>query len=342
MTRPSLSVLVDTYNHERYIEQAIVSVLDQDFPASDVEVVLVDDGSTDRTPEIVRKFVPRVRLLRKKNGGQASAFNAGIAELKGSLVAFLDGDDWFAPGKLTAVVETLQKHPEVAAVGHGYYEFNEETKQTRVCAPPDPKLLHLGTPEAAREAYRGWPFLLMGALTVRREVLETVVPIPEKLLFCADTPITMASMAGSVYVLEQPLFYYRHHADNYFVTAENNAARLKRRYDMTEETYRLTEPILARLNVPPESIAALLYPPWITISRLSLQRFGGNPLNTFRTEMRFFRLHFDNPSIAYRLFKYLFVGSATLLLPPRRFYQARDWYYHRNLARFRERLCKTE
>ena len=89
-----VSVLIDTYNQERFIEKAIVSVLEQDFPASEREIIVVDDGSSDATPEIVRKFAPQVRLLRKTNGGQASAFNAGIPECKGEITAFLDGDDW--------------------------------------------------------------------------------------------------------------------------------------------------------------------------------------------------------------------------------------------------------
>ena len=100
MTTPRVTVLIDTCNHQRFIEEAIWSVLAQDFPASDVEIIVVDDGSTARTPEIVRKFQPRVRLIRKANGGQASAFNAGIPEARGEIVAFLDGDDWWAPSKL--------------------------------------------------------------------------------------------------------------------------------------------------------------------------------------------------------------------------------------------------
>src|SRR5580693_625738 len=83
MAKPFVSDLIDTYNHERFIEDAIVSVLEQDLPASDREILVVDDGSTDRTQEIVKKFEPRVRLLRKANGGQASAFNAGIPECEG-------------------------------------------------------------------------------------------------------------------------------------------------------------------------------------------------------------------------------------------------------------------
>jgi glycosyltransferase involved in cell wall biosynthesis len=70
MAKPFVSVLIDTYNHERFIEKALVSVLEQDFPAAEREVVVVDDGSRDRTPEVVGKFGPQVRLLRKENGGQ--------------------------------------------------------------------------------------------------------------------------------------------------------------------------------------------------------------------------------------------------------------------------------
>ena len=119
MTKPFVSVLIDTYNHERFIEEAIVSVLGQDFPAAEREIIVIDDGSTDRTPEIVRKFEPHVRLLQKANGGQASAFNAGIPECGGEVVAFLDGDDWWVPQKLSHVIPVFAKDPRIGMVGHG-------------------------------------------------------------------------------------------------------------------------------------------------------------------------------------------------------------------------------
>jgi glycosyltransferase involved in cell wall biosynthesis len=117
-----VSVLIDTYNHERFIEQAVVSVLEQDFPTAEREIIVIDDGSTDSTPEIVKKFEPRVRLLRKKNGGQASAFNEGIPQCKGETVAFLDGDDWWASGKLRAVAEAFASDTAIGLVGHGITE----------------------------------------------------------------------------------------------------------------------------------------------------------------------------------------------------------------------------
>ena len=339
--KPSVTVLVDTYNHERHIEQAIVSVLEQDFPAAEMEIVVVDDGSTDRTPEIVGKFAPRVRVLTKKNGGQASAFNAGIPESHGEFVALLDGDDWWAKGKLTAVLDSFERNPEDAAVGHGYHEVQEATNEVRVCAPAETKFLNLATPEAAREARLNWGFLVPSALTVRRKVLEQVIPIPEVLVFSADGPIQMAAMAAGFRVLQEPLFYYRHHADNLYAVDESNMAKVCRKYQLVETSMELLEAQLIRLDVPSESIDVLLSPLWNDVIRFNLSRFGGSRLKAFRTEMRSFRSDFKNPSLGYLLFKYFVVGPATLLLPPRRFYQARDWYAQRNLGRYREQLCKT-
>src|SRR5215469_1616853 len=119
MSRPFVTALIDTHNHESFITEAIQSVLGQDFPESEMEVLVVDDGSTDGTPDVVQKFHPRVRCLRKANGGQASAFNVGIAEAQGEIVAFLDGDDWWARGKLSAIADVFQGESAVGLVGHG-------------------------------------------------------------------------------------------------------------------------------------------------------------------------------------------------------------------------------
>jgi glycosyltransferase involved in cell wall biosynthesis len=114
-----VSVLIDMYNHERFIGKAITSALEQDFPASDREIIVVDEGSTDGTSEIVKRFVPHVRYIRKVNGGQGPVFNAGIPECKGQLVALLAGEDWRDPAKLRRVVLVFARSPEVVMVGHG-------------------------------------------------------------------------------------------------------------------------------------------------------------------------------------------------------------------------------
>lgn len=339
--KPFITALIDTYNQENYIESAITSVLEQDFPASEMEIIVVDDGSTDRTPEIARKFAPRVRLLRKKNGGQASAFNAAIPEARAEIISFLDGDDWFAPGKLSAVMNAFQEHPEAAAIGHGHYLVQSATNEARPRVPPSSVFVHLSNPQASREAFAAWPFLLMGALTIRRETLQPILPIPEELTFCADSPITVAAMAGGTYVLKDPLFYYRHHADNLHATDPTDAARNRRTYEMKEKAYRLTEPLLVRLNVPQESLSASFYPAWTELSRFNLRTYGGSPLDTFRTEMRFFRLQYPHPTVPHTLYKYLLCGAATLLLPPRAFYRLQDWSSRPHLNRLRKALFRA-
>src|SRR5258708_9437510 len=340
--KPLVTVLVDTFNHEKYIEQALVSVLEQGLSPEELEIVVVDDGSTDGTPSVIQKFLPRVKYLRKKNGGQASAFNAAFPEVHGQIVALLDGDDWFAEGKLAAVLRALEQNPEVAAVGHGYYKFDEETDKVEVCSPPETTLLNLATPEAARAALRGWRFLLLGALTVRRRVLERTIPIPEVLVFSADNPIQVASMAMGALLLKEPFSYYRHHADNLYAVGQENAAKVRRKCEMVELTVSLLYPMLIRLGVPEESVSILLSHGLVEAKRTLLSRFGGSRLDAFQTEMQAFRAAFPNPSVGYRLFKYVVVGAATLALPVRRVYQLPDWYAARHLGGYRQRLFQED
>src|SRR5271155_517738 len=113
---PRVTVLVDSYNYGRFIEEAIESVLIQDFPAEQFEILVVDDGSTDDTAERVRKFGSRIQYLYKPNGGQASAFNLGLQAAKGEIIGMLDADDYWLPGKLRRIVQEFDKHPDAGMV----------------------------------------------------------------------------------------------------------------------------------------------------------------------------------------------------------------------------------
>ncbi|HEV2618195.1 MAG TPA: glycosyltransferase family A protein [Candidatus Acidoferrales bacterium] len=339
--RPLVTVLLDTYNQERYIEQALLSVLEQDFPAHEMEILVVDDGSTDGTPEVVRKFAPRVRLLRKENGGQASAFNAGFAESTGQIVSFLDGDDWFAPGKLTLVTNALEREPHASGIGHGYYEFSQNSNATRICAPSEARFLTLSTPEAARDAFTGWMSLLTSSFTVRKKTLDRIFPLSERLFFCADAPIALGSMVEGARLLNEPLCYYRVHSENLHAIQTQQPLKIRRKLEIEEVMFQELESVLIRLGAPRESVAALLYPPWTATRRAKLSTFGGSRLDTLRTEMRLFHLESKRPGAGYLLFKYLVMAPTTLLLPPRSFYKAREWYGRRNLGRIRERVFGT-
>jgi len=94
-------------------------VLEQNFSPSEFEILVVDDGLPTALPNLSRNSPRRVTHLPKKNGGQASAFNFGVPQCRGEIVAFLDGDDWWAANKLTRVVESLAADSSVGIVGHG-------------------------------------------------------------------------------------------------------------------------------------------------------------------------------------------------------------------------------
>src|SRR5262249_46423454 len=126
---PLVSVVVDTYNHEAFIGNAITSVLRQEYQLGAMEVIVVDDGSRDGTGKQLSTFTDRVRIIRKDNGGQASALNLGVSLARGEIIAFLDGDDWWHPRKLQVVVSFLLRNPAVGMVGHGIVQVAADGSQ---------------------------------------------------------------------------------------------------------------------------------------------------------------------------------------------------------------------
>lgn len=111
---PKVSVIIPTYNRAGYIVETLRSVFAQTF--TDYEVIVVDDGSTDDTADVLKPFLDRITYIRKENGGQGSARNAGIRLAKGEYIAFLDSDDLWLPEKLDVQVKYLDEHPEMVLV----------------------------------------------------------------------------------------------------------------------------------------------------------------------------------------------------------------------------------
>lgn len=122
---PRITVAIPSYNHEKYVAEAIQSVLDQTY--QDFEIVITNDGSTDRTGEIIRQFTdPRIRLFTfEKNQGASAAMNNCIQQARGEYIAVLNSDDIFLPDKLEKQVNFLEKNPSVGAV-FGYAAIVDE------------------------------------------------------------------------------------------------------------------------------------------------------------------------------------------------------------------------
>jgi glycosyltransferase involved in cell wall biosynthesis len=335
LTRPFVSVLIDTYNHERFIEQAIVSVLEQDFPASDREILVVDDGSIDRTPKIIRKFEPQVRLLRKQNGGQASAFNAAIPECKGQIVAFLDGDDWWEPQKLSVVAAEFESHPQIGTVGHGIFEVDETGKRLNQIAPDRTYESHLGNHEEGHEFLPLRAFLGTSRLSVRRSVLDRIIPLPASLQVEADEfLVAVATALGGARVLHQPLTNYRLHSGNLFQFSEWNTEKAKRKYGSLATIARELPARLAAAGIPDEVAEILTNSVNLDAVRLRLSLGEGWPWETVKVEREAYQQAYCHETFGNRIFHLVVLGIA-MVLPPRVFYKLRQWYTARGLARVR-------
>jgi glycosyltransferase involved in cell wall biosynthesis len=107
---PEVSVIIPAYNSARYLQEAVDSVLAQTF--DDFEVLVIDDGSTDDTEAVMRRYGAPVRYIRQRNGGVASARNRGIQEASGRYIAFLDADDTWYANKLGRQLAALEQHPD--------------------------------------------------------------------------------------------------------------------------------------------------------------------------------------------------------------------------------------
>src|SRR5712692_4293853 len=120
---PTVSVVIPVYNGERYLAEAISSVLDQTY--KNFELIVVDDGSTDQSAAVVRSFTDdRIRYLYQSNGGASKARNLGVAASRGTVIAFLDSDDVWLPHKLERQIDCLASHKDVGAV-YCWYEVLE-------------------------------------------------------------------------------------------------------------------------------------------------------------------------------------------------------------------------
>jgi glycosyltransferase involved in cell wall biosynthesis len=335
MSKPYVSVLIDTYNHERFIERAITSVLEQDMPMDGVEILIVDDGSTDRTPEIVRRFEPRVRLIRKPNGGQASAFNSGFAQAHGEILATLDGDDWWAREKLRRVLETFEANPAVGFVGHGFYEEYSDGRSNGLILPGRPYLLDLASLQNAELFRHLAAFFGTSRMTIRKSVLDQILPVPEELTIEADEYIfTLAPAIGPAMILNEPLCYYGIHSGNLFQFGKFEPVKARRKMNVLDGLMRELPPKLRKFGATDEIVATLFQGARIEVGRIRLSLEGGSPLETFSVERAAFKASYQKVTWRYRLFR-AFVLLQTLLLPPRVFYRLRRWYTEKGLSRFR-------
>ena len=251
--RPLASVLVSCYNYAAYVADAVDSALGP--TAAPVEVIVVDDGSTDGSAEVVRQRVgadPRVRLIEQANAGQAAAMNAAVEAARGEVLCFLDADDRFEPGKVEAVVEAFRAAPEAGFAVHGLTLVDADDRPFRTqTALPEPGW------QAEAVLRRGGAVPDVpptSALSLRRAVADVLFPLPTALRIASDVVIQrLAPLVTATAAIPEPLMRYRVHGANHFAEVGTSVAGTERFLRTAEVGWDLQRAFLAERYGPAEA-----------------------------------------------------------------------------------------
>ena len=216
---PLVSIIVPVYNGSKYIKIAIESIFEQTY--RNYEVIVVDDGSTDNTREILKPYEDRIYYLYQANEGSASARNLGIKVAKGELIAFLDADDyWSIPEKLTLQVACFNEEPMLGCVNTGWRIVNGDNEHIKTVQP-----WHKA-PELNLETWLKRKCVRTSAMIFRREWLEKVGGFDEELKQSHDVDLILRlSLAGCKFTwLKEDTVCYRQHEAN---TTKNSVRQAK-------------------------------------------------------------------------------------------------------------------
>ncbi|MCH8124942.1 glycosyltransferase [candidate division KSB1 bacterium] len=198
---PSVSVIVPTYNREHFLQECIESVLSQTF--KDFELIVVDDGSTDQTEDILKQYEGKLHYKKQEQKGPSSARNTGIQYSAGEWICFLDSDDLWLPGKLAAQMK-----------------FFAETRDIKVCYTEEIwyRKNNRVNPAKKHQKYSGWIYQKMlplciispSSVMIHHSVLDLIGTFDEELPACEDYDLWLRIGAGyPIYLLQEQLIIKR-------------------------------------------------------------------------------------------------------------------------------------
>lgn len=229
-TFPRVSILINNYNYERFLSEAISSALDQTY--APFEVIVVDDGSTDNSLSVVGSYGDRVKLIAKQNGGQASAFNAGFEASSGDVVCFLDSDDLFLPDKVAHVVEIFNENPDFGWCFDTPEWFGGSAPQRYV----GPDVCNSGTVDVRDMLSEGGALYIPSAtsgLSFRRQLLQQILPMPDIIRITSDNYIKIAALSlAQGWLSPQALSMQRIHGENAYTNSKSSRKRVRGRTEV--------------------------------------------------------------------------------------------------------------
>ena len=200
--RPLLSVIMPVYNGEAFLAEAIRHVLTQRYQP--LELIVVDDGSTDGTANIAAAFADDIRYVRQPNQGPAAARNQGIATARGEFLAFLDVDDLWADDALHRLMDHLQAHPETGIAQGLIQQMHLD------------RYVQDGQPRIFTPIFKPYQFINIGSAVYRKTVFDTVGLFDRELRDNEDTDWFIRAWEHNIAkaVLPEVVMFYRKHNHN--------------------------------------------------------------------------------------------------------------------------------
>lgn len=220
-----VSIIINNYNYDRFLSEAIDSALNQTYPH--VEVIVVDDGSTDNSREIIAKYGDRIVPILQPNGKQATAFNSGFAKSKGDIIIFLDSDDYLFPHAVERIVSVWQ--PNLAKVHYRLEVVNAERKSLGYTFPQGSDWLSTGEVWKTLLDVGGYCRVPTSGNALNRQALLPLFPIADEYKLTADDYLSvLVPFAGEVKAVEEPLAAYRIHGSNQWALSTVTGDRFHR------------------------------------------------------------------------------------------------------------------
>lgn len=245
-----VSVIITSYNYERFLADAIDSALGQSY--DNIEIIVVDDGSTDCSREIIESYGERIIPLFQENGGQASAFNTGFRRCRGDVVVFLDADDVLLRDTIERVVTVFRNHSDIARVQYRMEMIDARGRPTGIHIPPPYLPLPNGDMRGdvpgiinnsnwsptSGNAFAAWS-------------LQQILPMPESpFRICADYYLSRVNaLLGPIQSLDRAGAYYRNHDDNHFFRTSIDLEKMREHILLARITHHHVREVAESLSI---------------------------------------------------------------------------------------------
>jgi glycosyltransferase involved in cell wall biosynthesis len=219
MLKPFVSVVINNFNYGRFVAEAIGSALRQTYDR--IEIIVVDDGSTDDSKAVIEGYGKEIASIFKPNEGQASAFNAGFARSSGEIICFLDADDLFLPNKVERIVDSYTD----TEMGWCFHPVQSVDALARPIPGPFSIRYADGRYDFRSEYKRGKPIFWApptSGLTFRRGLLEKLLPMPRQIRITSDNYLTFSTPAFAPgFYISECLSLQRIHGANAYTAKED-------------------------------------------------------------------------------------------------------------------------